>query len=94
MGPIERERRRPERIGGEPLLRVRLLEGLRPGRVTKQRGEQTERQLPVLGRPPLGLLAEEAALELRVGLDAVERAIPSLTPQLFVDPRPAMRRTA
>lgn len=27
-------------------------------------------------------------------LDAAERAMPSLTPQLFVDPRPAMRRTA
>jgi nitrous oxidase accessory protein len=42
--------------------------------------------------------APQAIILLRSGLasvlDAVERAMPSLTPELFVDPRPAMKRTA
>ena len=54
--------------------------------------------------PPVRLFAvivakaPQAIIMLRSGLasvlDAVERAMPSLTPELFVDPRPAMRRTA
>jgi nitrous oxidase accessory protein len=54
--------------------------------------------------PPVRLFAvivakaPQAIILLRSGLssvlDAVERAMPSLTPELFVDPRPAMRRLA
>jgi nitrous oxidase accessory protein len=54
--------------------------------------------------PPVRLFAvivaraPQAIIMLRSGLasvlDAVERAMPSLTPEFFVDQRPAMRRTA
>ena len=46
----------------------------------------------IVARAPQAIIMLRS--ELVSVLDAVERAIPSLTPELFVDPRPAMRRTA
>lgn len=46
----------------------------------------------IVARAPQAILMLRS--ELVAVLDAVERAMPSLTPELFVDPRPSMRRTA
>ena len=46
----------------------------------------------IVARAPQAIILLRS--ELVAVLDAVERAMPSLTPELFVDPRPAMRRTA
>ncbi|HZK78054.1 MAG TPA: nitrous oxide reductase family maturation protein NosD [Gemmatimonadaceae bacterium] len=46
----------------------------------------------IVARAPQAIIMLRS--ELVSVLDAVERAMPSLTPELFVDPRPAMRRTA
>ena len=44
----------------------------------------------IVERAPQAIVLMRSALVAL--LDATERAMPSLTPELFVDPKPAMRR--